>query len=274
MSEHGPPVPEQIDKSYGAFDLSSVPAFSGGFINFGYWHGIPSDRPLTEEDRLRTGQELYRLVLRAFDRTDGLGAVEVGSGIGVGAALALREFGFGEVCGLDLHPDQLERARQANATLLAEHPARLRYVRGAAQSMPLPDSSADCVYSVEAAQHFPDLPGFAAETARVLRPGGRLAMTTFFAPSDDAAARLPGLLPTYADGLDLPHVVDRFATTLADTGFTGVQVRSIGEDVWAAFDRWLAQTPLRDLWPRRFLQAYETGLVDYYVVTADAARDQ
>ncbi|MER5969924.1 class I SAM-dependent methyltransferase [Streptomyces sp. NPDC002055] len=265
------PLPEQVDKTYGPFDLSTVPAFTGGFINFGYWRDIPVGRPLTGEDRLRTEQELYRVVLREFDRTVGLDAVDVGCGIGLGAALALREFGFGEVCGLDVHPEQLDRARYANAALLTELPSRLRYVCGAAESMPLPDLSVDCLYSVESAQHFPDMPGFADEAARVLRPGGRLAVATFFATSRHAARALPGLLPSYADRLDHPHVIGLFVEDLAAAGLRNVTARSIGEDVWAAYDRWLAQTPLEYLWPRRFLEAYETGLLDYYVVTADAA---
>jgi SAM-dependent methyltransferase len=267
-------IPGQIDAIYGAFDLSSVPAFTGGFINVGYWRGIPSDRPLTEDDRLRTEQDLYRLVLREFDRTEGLRAVEVGCGIGLGCALALREFGFAEVCGIDLHPDQLDRARVVNADLLAGHPERLRYVRGAAQAMPLPDWSADCLYSVEAAQHFLDLRGFAHEAARVLLPGGRLALTTFFARGVGEAEELPRLLPNYADGLDIAHVIGSFAEILSGSGFIGVRVEAIGGDVWAAFDRWLARTPLKNLWPRRFLEAYETGLLDYFLVTADAATDR
>ncbi|MGP3921827.1 class I SAM-dependent methyltransferase [Streptomyces sp. 8N616] len=269
-----PRIPGQVDTIYGSWDLSSVPAFTGGFINFGYWRGIPRDQPLTEGDRLRSEQQLYRVVLRELGRTEGLDAVEVGCGIGLGCALALREFGFREVCGIDLHPAQLDRARIANADAMTEHPGRLRYVRGGAEAMPLPDCSADCLYSVESAQHFPDVPGFAREAARVLRPGGRLALATFFARDGRAAEALPWLLPTYADGLDLPHVVGRFAETLSCSGFTGVRTVSIGEDVWAAYDRWLARTPLKDLWPRRFLEAYETRLLDYFLVTADAATDR
>ena len=53
-----------------------------------------------------------------------------------------------------------------------EEPGRLRFVRGAAECMPLDDDGFDAVISVEAAQHFPDLAAFAAETSRVLRPGG------------------------------------------------------------------------------------------------------
>ncbi|MEU6081797.1 class I SAM-dependent methyltransferase [Streptomyces sp. NPDC047108] len=267
-----PRIPGQIDTIYGVWDLSTVPAFTGGFINFGYWRDVPRDRPLTEDDRLRSEQDLYRLVLGELGSTEGLRAVEVGCGLGLGCALALREFGFTEVCGVDLHPAQLDRARIVNAGLLAEHPERLRYVRGAAEVMPLPDGSAECLFSVNAAQHFPDLREFADEADRVLCPGGRLALATFFAPGACGVEELPRLLPTYADGLDLPHVVDDVTGALTRSGFSSVRAVPIGEDVWAAYDRWLARTPLRNLWPRRFLEAYEKGYLDYYLVTADAAR--
>lgn len=161
---------------YGELDLSTVPAFAGGFINFGYWAGLtgPADRPLTEADRVRSEQDLYRLVLGTFAPARGRTALEVGCGRGLGCALALREFGLGTVIGLDAHPDQIARAREANAELLAASPdttGRLEFRRGAAQHLPLPDGSVDCLFSVEAAQHFRDLPGFARESARVLRAG-------------------------------------------------------------------------------------------------------
>ncbi|MFF7233485.1 methyltransferase domain-containing protein [Streptomyces sioyaensis] len=273
----GPPdLPDRVAKVYGELDLSTVPAFAGGFINFGYWAGLtgPADRPLTEADRVRSEEDLYRLVLETFEPAQGRTALEVGCGRGLGCALALRECGLGTVIGLDAHPDQIARARKANAELLAASPdtaGRLEFLQGAAQQIPLPDGSVDCLFSVEAAQHFRDLPGFARESARVLRPGGRLALTTFFARTPAAARALPGLLPPYADGLDVPHVVDEVAATLSAAGLRQVSVRPIGEGVWEAYDRYMAQQPeLRDEWPRRYLTAYETGLLDYYVLTATA----
>ncbi|MDC7339610.1 hypothetical protein PQR15_27820 [Streptomyces lydicus] len=62
----------------------------------------------------------------------------------------------------------------------------------------------------------------------MLRPGGRLALTTFFARTRAAARELPGLLPPYADGLDVPYVVDEVAATLAAAGLRDVRVRAVG----------------------------------------------
>ncbi|MGW2634946.1 class I SAM-dependent methyltransferase [Streptomyces chattanoogensis] len=276
-----PHLPDRVATVYGEQDLSTVPAFAGGFINFGYWARLPdlADGPLSEADRIRSEQDLYRLVLDTFGRTRGRSALEVGCGRGLGCALALREYGLAPVTGLDIHPDQIARARAAHADLLAgppadgpaHGPAPLDFVEGAAQCMPLPDASVDCLYSVEAAQHFRDLPGFAREAARVLRPDGQLALTTFFARIHEAARALPGLLPPYADGLDVPHVIDDVAAALAAAGLRDLRVRAIGEAVWEPYDRYMAQRrELRDAWPRHYLTAYRTGLLDYYLVTAAA----
>ncbi|TJZ51132.1 methyltransferase domain-containing protein [Streptomyces piniterrae] len=286
MTQQPPPgdpdLPERVATIYGEDDLSTVPAFAGGFINFGYWARLPdiAGRPLSEADRIRSEQDLYRRVLGTFDRPRGSTALEVGCGRGLGCVLALEEFGLGMVIGLDAHPDQIARARTLHEALLtgpepgsaaAKYRGRLDFLLGAAQRIPLPDAAVDCLYSVEAAQHFRDLPAFAREAARVLRPGGRLALTTFFARNQDAARALPELLPAYADGLDVPHVIDDAAAALAAAGLRDVRVQSIGDAVWEGYDLYMAQRPeLRDEWPRRYLTAYETGLLDYYVITATA----
>ncbi|MGI5346983.1 class I SAM-dependent methyltransferase [Streptomyces sp. CA-250714] len=263
-----PGASPRVQAVYGPEDLSSVPAFSGGFINFGYWEGIPLDRPLTAEDRVRSERALYRRVLRTLP--GGSRAVEVGCGLGLGGTLALEEFGFESVTGMDIHPEQLERARRANARILARAPERLRFVPGAAERMPFPDGEFEALYTVEAAQHFADLAAFARESARVLRPGGQLAVTSFFLPdgADGAAEALAARLDSFADGLDLAHPLGTLLAALRDAGLTDVRAESIGAHVWPGFDHYLSGVDLPVTWPRNFLTAYHDGLLDYYVVTA------
>ncbi|MFJ3201590.1 class I SAM-dependent methyltransferase [Streptomyces sp. NPDC086989] len=243
--------------------------FAGGFINFGYWRAVDLERPLSQGDRIRSEQDLYRHVLDAVGPGGGR-AVEVGCGLGLGCALALEEYGPAQITGVDIHPQQLQRAREANGRLLEAEPDRLRFVLGAAESLPLGDAAFDCLYSVEAAQHFPDLPAFAREAARVLRPGGRVAVTSFFSVEGASAPaeRLAGLLDSFASGLDIARPVSRLGEALADAGFTDVRTTSIGPQVWPGWDRWLARLWEPGTWPRNFLAAWEQQILDYYLVTA------
>ncbi|WP_327130613.1 methyltransferase domain-containing protein [Streptomyces sp. NBC_01343] len=264
-----PVVRPEVWETYGPADLSAVPVFAGGFINFGYWQAVDLEQPLSQRDRIRSEQDLYRHVLDAVGPA-GARAVEIGCGLGLGCALALEEYGPTEMTGVDIHPQQLRRAREANSHLLEARPPRLRFVLGAAEGLPLGDAEFDCLYSVEAAQHFPDLPAFAREAARVLRPGGRVAVASFFsvegAPAP--AERLAGLLDSFASGLDIARPVSWLAEALADAGFADVRITSIGPQVWPGWDRWLARLWAPGTWPRNFLAAWEQRILDYYLVTA------
>lgn len=262
-------IPAPVRETYGAGDLSKAASFAGGFINFGDWHGIDLTAP-TPEDRVHSQEQLYRRVLRTFaEPRDRLHLAEVGSGRGLGAALALREFRFAAVTGVDIHPDQVERARATNTKALATFPDRLAYALGAAAELPFADAALDGLYSVEAAQHFRELAGFAHESARVLRPGGHLAVTTFFAADGpDVAERLGALLGSFADGLDVPHTLTGFTADLAGAGFTAVHTESIGTDVWPGLDRYLDDTIPPDHWAHNFHHAWRDGLLDYHLVTA------
>nr|WP_042421420.1 class I SAM-dependent methyltransferase [Streptacidiphilus anmyonensis] len=265
-----------VREVYGPTDLSAQPMFAGGFINFGYWRAVDLGRPLGEAERVRSQVDLYRRVLDSAGLRGGPPVpqlpevLEVGCGLGMGCAVTLREYGAAAVTGLDIHPEQLRRARETHADLLREEDSRLRFVQGAAERMPFGRGEFDVVLSVEAAQHFPDLAAFAAETARVLRPGGRAAVTSFFTV-DDVPGRpeeLARLLPTFADGLDIARPVTALTDAFTAAGLTDVRVESIGADVWPGWDLWLSRWWASDTWPRNFRRAYEGRVLDYFVVTA------
>jgi cyclopropane fatty-acyl-phospholipid synthase-like methyltransferase len=138
---------------YGKNDLSSLAIFSGNYINYGYWQNFTPGL-ISIDERTESQANLYRTVLRRLkiDPTDR--ALEVGCGIAVGAALALREFGPRAVYGLDLSQHQIDRATRINADLVAQQPDRLVLQQGSALELPYADEMFDKCYSVEAAQHF------------------------------------------------------------------------------------------------------------------------
>ncbi|MEU8584757.1 class I SAM-dependent methyltransferase [Streptomyces abikoensis] len=269
------PIPPAVQEAYGADDLGTKPIFAGGFINFGHWQDIDISSGLSHEDRVRSQQDMYRHILDALPPTEQRRALEVGSGTGVGTALALQEYGFAQITGMDIHPRQIERARQSNSRLLAERPEHLGFVQGAAESMPFDDEEFDFLYSVEAAQHFSDLTAFGRETARVLRPGGHAVIASFFTTDDTPghAERLAALLDCYANGLDLAHPVPHVVDALAQAGLTQTRAVSIGPAVWQGWDRWIHHVSGADAWPRNFLRVHEEGILDYYVITATRPAD-
>ncbi len=251
---------------YGEHDLSSLAIFSGSFINYGYWTGAQGDRPITVDERTESQAEMYRQVVSRLEPRLGDRLLELGCGIGVGAAMVAHEFGV-MVTGLDRSDEQLERARDVNAEAIAGLPDRLSFEKGSVTDLPVADNAVEGVYAVEMLQHVDDLAQTAREVGRVLRPGGRFATAGFFAPE---AGRTPiaELIETVESGIDVIRPVGEFAADLGDAGLEDVRVDSIGEHVWPYFDRWVAQTEYADSWGRNWLRCYENGWIDYYMVTA------
>jgi MPBQ/MSBQ methyltransferase len=246
---------------YGSGDLGALSIFGGGFINFGYWRDVALDGAITLEQRVASQQALYDLVVDALQIGPGDRVLEVGCGRGLGASSVLRR-DPARVCGIDLMPEQVARAKEANTD------PRLTFEQGSAAAIPFRDGSFNRLLSIEAAQHFEDIPGFARESHRVLEPGGRFALATFFAADEHAAPELARLLDSFATGLDLAHPIGGVQEALRAAGFTDIAATSIGAHVWRHFDRWLDQTEYRDGWGRSWIPLVERGLVDYYLLTA------
>lgn len=260
-------IQAQRDRMYGELDLSSLAIFSGSFINYGYWGDIAPGREITVEERTASQAELYRRIVARLSPPPGAELLELGSGIGVGAALVAREFAA-VVSGLDRSPAQLERAAEANAATLEAMPRRLSFHEGSVTDLPFPDASFDGAYAVEMLQHVDDLAAVAREVHRVLRPGGRFATATFFAPDGAGETPVADLIETVASGVDVVRPVGGFTADLEAAGLADVAAVPIGEHVWRQFDRWVAQTEFRDSWGRNWLRCYENGWIDYYLVTA------
>jgi ubiquinone/menaquinone biosynthesis C-methylase UbiE len=99
--------------------------------------------------------------------------LDVACGTG-GVALRAARTGA-DVVGVDISADQLEKARSA----AAEARLAIRFDEGDAQELPYADAEFDAVASAFGIVFAPDHGRAANELARVCRPAGRLALTTW-----------------------------------------------------------------------------------------------
>lgn len=120
------------------------------------------------------GLALTRRVAAAAGLLPGQRVLDVASRPGRTALLLSAQFGV-TVDGVDLAEASLRKASAAaRAAGLAD---RVAFHRGDAERLPFPDASFDAVLCECAFCTFPDKPTAAREFARVLRPGGRVAIT-------------------------------------------------------------------------------------------------
>lgn len=136
--------------------------------------GYPAD----QLDRIPTGAvESFAGVGYFFDLAElrpGEDVVDLGSGSGMDVFCAALQVGReGTATGIDFTAEQLAKGRR-----LAESEgfSQAEFREGRIESVPAPDASADCVISNGVVNLSPEKERVFAEAARVLCPGGRLAI--------------------------------------------------------------------------------------------------
>lgn len=219
-----PPAEPDVSKGYldllGAEPDSTVPTNTGA-IQAVWASPIGSMLYDNAQSVARRLLAVWRHPVEWLNIPQGGVALDVGSGPGTVTTSLARAAGPGGLAlGVDISEPMLARA------VRAESGPQVGFLRADAQRLPLRDATVDAVVSIAALQLIPDPAAALSEMARVLRPGGRLAVMV---PTAGQTARLWRMLPNTG-----AHAFgdDEIGDILQERGFVSVWTKNIGTIQW------------------------------------------
>jgi arsenite methyltransferase len=153
---------------------------------------------------------------------DGEAVLDLGSGGGIDVLLSARRVGpTGKAYGVDMTDEMLELARRNQREAGVEN---VEFLKGTIEDVPLPDDSVDVVISNCVINLSADKPAVFREAARVLRPGGRFAVTDIVAdPGMDEATRRD--MAQWTGCIAGALTDEDFRRELEAAGFEAIEVR-------------------------------------------------
>ena len=156
------------------------------------------------------------------DLHEGETVLDLGSGAGADVLISARRVGpAGRAIGVDMTDEMLELARRSAAEAGA---ANVEFVKGTIEQLPLPDSSVDVVISNCVINLSADKPQVLREAARVLRPGGRFAVSDVIADPDmDEATKTD--MQQWTGCIAGALTRHEFEAALRDAGLTEIEIR-------------------------------------------------
>ncbi|MEP6945027.1 MAG: arsenite methyltransferase [Acidobacteriota bacterium] len=192
---------------YTPYELASIPAEA----NMGLSCGNP-----TATANLKPGQVV----------------IDLGSGGGLDVFLAAQKVGpTGKAIGIDMTPEMVELAKKNTARANdGKGYDNVEFHLATIDDLPLADSTADIVISNCVINLAPDKPAVFREIARVLKPGGGLAVSDIVLKKE-LPQELGENVLAYVGCIAGAITIDDYKKGLADAGLTHVEIIDSGADL-------------------------------------------
>ena len=156
---------------------------------------------------------------------EGQVVLDLGSGGGIDVLLSARRVGpSGKVYGLDMTPEMLALARRNQAEAGADN---VEFLLGMIEDIPLADESVDVIISNCVINLCPDKRPVYQEAFRVLRPGGRLAVSDVVA-REELSEDIKRDLTLHSGCLAGATLYTDLTRILEESGFTEIVIRPKG----------------------------------------------
>src|SRR3954471_20478680 len=147
--------------------------------------------------------------------------LDLGCCSGWAARLVAKRFHPKKIIGIDISDEMVRRAAEQSEGI-----ANIEFQHGAAEKIPLPDSSLDKIFSIESFYYWPDQMAGLKEAKRVLAPGGKLFILINLYKDNHYSLR-------WADELKVPvHALSEaeYISLLEKAGFEAAEARRIPDD--------------------------------------------
>lgn len=224
-------IQEAVKSKYGAVAVSNLSSENQGVKAvaeaFGYSEAELASIPAEANMGLSCGNPTATAHLR-----EGETVVDLGSGGGLDVFLAAQQVGAsGKAIGIDMTPEMVELARRnAEKANNGKGYSNVEFHLATIDKLPLPDNSVDCVISNCVINLATDKPAVFREIARVLKPGGRLAVSDI-ALKQELPAELGSDLMAYVGCIAGAIPIEDYKSGLLEAGFSGVEVIDAGSDL-------------------------------------------
>jgi len=168
--------------------------------------------------------------------------LDLGSGPGLDSFLAAQKVGDrGRVIGVDMTPDMIDLARE-NASK-GEY-RNVEFRQGQIENMPVEDNSVDVILSNCVINLSPDKPAVYREAYRVLKDGGRLAISDMVA-SGEMPPEIKDDLALHSSCVSGALQVDELKHILEESGFKDIRIRPKDESR-EFINQWIPGVPIED----------------------------